>query len=219
MDYLLKSLSVLISYPGPDMRAVLPEVRAIVAGYPGLLALTDDLIAMDPLDAEERYVGLFDRSRQLSLNLFEHIHGESRDRGSAMVDLIDTYRAAGFDPVTSELPDHLPVLLEFLASQPAAEAQEVLAGAAHVLRALTERLKRRNSAYAAVPATLLQLAEAEGEALPDETDEDPDDLAALDAIWAESEVTFGPDPNAGCPAARDVLARMDVAKPQGETHA
>ena len=219
MDYLLKSLSVLISYPGPDMRAVLPEVRAIVAGYPGLLALTDDLIAMDPLDAEERYVGLFDRSRQLSLNLFEHIHGESRDRGSAMVDLIDTYRAAGFDPVTSELPDHLPVLLEFLASQPAAEAQEVLAGAAHVLRALTERLKRRNSAYAAVPATLLQLAEAEGEALPDEIDEDPDDLAALDAIWAESEVTFGPDPNAGCPAARDVLARMDVAKPQGETHA
>ena len=219
MDYLLKSLSVLISYPGPDMRAVLPEVRAIVAGYPGLLALTDNLIAMDPLDAEERYVGLFDRSRQLSLNLFEHIHGESRDRGSAMVDLIDTYRAAGFDPVTSELPDHLPVLLEFLASQPAAEAQEVLAGAAHVLRALTERLKRRNSAYAAVPATLLQLAEAEGEALPDEIDEDPDDLAALDAIWAESEVTFGPDPNAGCPAARDVLARMDVAKPQGETHA
>lgn len=219
MDYLLKSLSVLISYPGPDMRAVLPEVRAIVAGYPGLLALTDDLIGMDPLDAEERYVGLFDRSRQLSLNLFEHIHGESRDRGSAMVDLIDTYRAAGFDPVTSELPDHLPVLLEFLASQPAAEAQEVLAGAAHVLRALTERLKRRNSAYAAVPATLLQLAEVEGEALPDEIDEDPDDLAALDAIWAESEVTFGPDPNAGCPAARDVLARMDVAKPQGETHA
>ena len=219
MDYLLKSLSVLISYPGPDMRAVLPEVRKIVAGYPGLLALTDDLIAMDPLDAEERYVGLFDRSRQLSLNLFEHIHGESRDRGSAMVDLIETYRAAGFDPVTSELPDHLPVLLEFLASQPSAEAQEVLAGAAHVLRALTERLKRRNSAYAAVPATLLQLAEAEGEALPDETDEDPDDLAALDAIWAESEVTFGPDPNAGCPAARGVLARMDVAKPQGETHA
>ncbi|MCB2128294.1 MAG: nitrate reductase molybdenum cofactor assembly chaperone [Rhodobacteraceae bacterium] len=210
MDYLLKSLSVLMSYPGPAMRAALPEVRAIVAHQPALLALTDELIAMDPFDAEERYVGLFDRSRQLSLNLFEHIHGESRDRGSAMVDLIETYRAAGFDPVTSELPDHLPVLLEFLASRPAAEVKEVLAGAAHVLGALAERLTRRDSAYAAVPAFLLRLAGAEGGTLPDEVDENPDDLAALDAIWAETEVTFGPDPNAGCPAAREVLTRMDL---------
>ena len=222
-----KALSALLSYPTADLQAAIPEIRAVLhdEGLFGPRRLT----ALEPLlhwlaehdlyEVEETYVLLFDRARTLSLNLFEHIHGESRDRGSAMVDLIDTYRAAGFDPVTSELPDHLPVVLEFLASQPAAEAQEVLAGAAHVLRALTERLKRRNSAYAAVPATLLQLAEAEGEALPDEIDEDPDDLAALDAIWAESEVTFGPDPNAGCPAARDVLARMDVAKPQGETHA
>ncbi len=222
MDYLLKSLSLLISYPGPDMRAALPEIRAIVVDHPALLALADDLLAMEPLDAEERYVALFDRSRQLSLNLFEHIHGEGRDRGSAMVDLIDTYRAAGFDPATSELPDHLPVLLEFLALQPPGEAREVLAGAAPVLAALSERLARRQSHYAAVPAILLRLAEAQGEALAEEEDEDPDDLEALDRVWAESEVTFGPDPDAGCPAVRDVLARMDrpsAHSAQGENHA
>ena len=90
---------------------------------------------------------LFDRSRTLSLNLFEHVHGESRDRGGAMVSLIETYREGGFEPATTELPDHLPVLLEFLSTRPFAEAQETLADAAHILDALAARLVRRESGY------------------------------------------------------------------------
>jgi nitrate reductase delta subunit len=157
---------------------------------------------------------LFDRSRTLSLNLFEHVHGESRDRGGAMVSLIETYRAGGFEPATTELPDHLPVLLEFLATRPAAEAQEILADAAHIFAALQERLHRRESDYAAVFAALAQLSgvTADGEAvaeLLEQPEVDPDDLEALDEVWEESEVRFGPDPNAGCPQVRDMLARMD----------
>ena len=157
---------------------------------------------------------LFDRSRTLSLNLFEHVHGESRDRGGAMVSLIETYREGGFEPATTELPDHLPVLLEFLSTRPFAEAQETLADAAHIFDALVTRLVRRESGYGAAFAALSQLAGAQSDAdavagMLAEPDDDPTDLEALDAVWEETEVTFGPDPNAGCPQVRDMLALMD----------
>ena len=168
----------------------------------------------DLFDVQESYVMLFDRSRTLSLNLFEHVHGESRDRGGAMVSLIETYREGGFEPATTELPDHLPVLLEFLSTRPFAEAQETLADAAHILDALAARLVRRESGYAAAFAALSQLAgaQADTEAVAEmlaQPDDDPTDLTALDAVWEETEVTFGPDPNAGCPQVRDMLALMD----------
>ena len=160
---------------------------------------------------------LFDRSRTLSLNLFEHVHGESRERGGAMVDLLETYRAGGFEPMGPELPDHLPMLLEYLSTRPLAEARDMLADAVHILIALAERLERRGGspyapvfraleALAASPAVAELLAEITG--LPDD---DPEDLAALDAVWEEAAVTFGPDPNAGCPTGRDLLARMGPA--------
>ena len=180
-----------------------------------LRPLVEALAGGDLYDLQEVYVMLFDRSRTLSLNLFEHVHGESRDRGAAMVSLVETYRAAGFDPISSDLPDHLPVLLEFLATRPAPEAREMLADAAHIFATLAKRLDRRESVYAAVFAGLRQLsgtvADAETvAAMLDQPEDDPTDLAALDAVWAESEVTFGPDPNAGCPQVRDLLAGMDI---------
>ncbi len=131
-----------------------------------------------------------------------------------MVDLLETYRAGGFEPVGPELPDHLPMLLEFLATRPLAEARDMLGDAVHIFVALAERLERRGgSPYAPVFRALEALAAspavaellAEIVALPDD---DPEDLAALDAVWEEAAVTFGPDPNAGCPAGRDLLARM-----------
>lgn len=218
-----KALSALLSYPTAELRAAIPDIRAVLSDErilpPGWSAaigpLLDDLGARDLYDAEERYVLLFDRSRTLSLNLFEHVHGESRDRGGAMVDLLETYRAGGFDLTGPELPDHLPVLLEFLSTRPLAEACAILADAGHILVALAERLRRRDSTYAPVLGALAALAQArpaseEAQALLAEADEDPTDLAALDAAYAEAQVTFGPDPNAGCPATREMLARMDV---------
>jgi nitrate reductase delta subunit len=221
MDRTLKALSLTLSYPTAELQDAMPEIGAVLASDPrlpdatrlALQRLADDIGQGDLFDVQESYVMLFDRSRTLSLNLFEHVHGESRDRGGAMVSLIETYRAVGFEPATSELPDHLPVLLEFLSTRPFAEVQETLADAAHIFDALGTRLVRRGSGYDAAFAALSRLAgaRADAEALAGmlaEADDDPTDLAALDAVWEETEVTFGPDPNAGCPQARDMLAQM-----------
>jgi len=223
MDRTLKALSLLLTYPTRELQAAMPEIGGVLASDTRLTAamrrdlrpLVEDLRDRDIYDLEETFVLLFDRSRTLSLNLFEHVHGESRDRGGAMVSLVETYRAAGFDPNTSELPDHLPVLLEFLSTQPFGEVQDTLADAAHIFQALNARLVRRESPYGAVFATLLQLSGANADAeavaeLLDQPEVDPNDLEALDAVWEETEVTFGPDPNAGCPQVRDMLAQMDT---------
>ena len=227
MNRTLKALSLLLSYPTPALQAATGEIRAALAEDallpPGRIAalqpLLDALAAEDIYALQERYVTLFDRSRTLSLNLFEHVHGESRDRGGAMVSLIETYREGGFEPATTELPDHLPVLLEVLATRPTDEARETLADAAHIFTALEERLERRESAYGAVFAALLSQAgdPADDAALAELLaieDDDPSDLEALDAVWEETEVTFGPDPNGGCPQVRDMLSRMDQPQPR-----
>lgn len=222
-DRSLKALSLILSYPTRELQHAMPEIGAVLASDTrltaaarrGLRPLVEELAGRDIYDLQETFVMLFDRSRTLSLNLFEHVHGESRDRGGAMVSLVETYRAGGFDPVTSELPDHLPVLLEFLATRPASEVHETLADAAHIFEALTERLLRRESPYAAVFAGLVQLAggtantQAVAEMLA-QPDDDPTDLEALDEVWEESEVLFGSDPNAGCAQVRDILSRMDT---------
>lgn len=222
MDRTFKSLSVILSYPTKEFQGAISEISAVLMSDPRLTAanrralapLLTELEQDDIYDLQERYVGLFDRSRTLSLNLFEHVHGESRDRGSAMVSLVETYRDAGFDPVTVELPDHLPVLLEFLSTRPLAEAQDTLADAGHILEAIEQRLQGRDSTYAPIFASLLQLsgAKVDQEAVAElmkEPETDPEDLEALDRVWEESEVRFGPDPNAGCPQVRDMLAKMD----------
>ncbi|MBY8978012.1 nitrate reductase molybdenum cofactor assembly chaperone [Rhodobacteraceae bacterium NNCM2] len=222
-DRTLKALSLILSYPTRELQLAMPEIGGVLSAERRLTAtarralrpLLEALQTRDLYDLEEQYVTLFDRSRALSLNLFEHVHGESRDRGGAMVSLVETYRAAGFEPATSELPDHLPVLLEFLSTQPATEARETLADAAHIFEALQTRLARRESAYGAVFAALLQLAGGSADkAAVAELLEQPDieagDFDALDRVWEESEVRFGPDPNAGCPQMRDMLAQMDA---------
>ncbi len=222
MDRTLKSLSLLLSYPTRELQETVPEIEAALDAdrripartSKSLRPLLEELRSRDIYDLEERYVALFDRSRSLSLNLFEHVHGESRDRGGAMVSLLETYRAGGYEPATAELPDHLPMLLEYLSLRPAAEAREVLADAAHIVEALGNRLERRGSSYAAALDAVLRLAggranRAAVAELLGQPEADPDDLQALDEAWEEAEVRFGPDPNAGCPQARELLARMD----------
>ncbi len=201
----LKVLSALLTYPTAELQAATPEMKAALADeavlprdhLAAVVRLVDDLAERDLYDAQERYILLFDRTRSLSLHLFEHVHGESRDRGQAMVDLIALYQESGYSPVAAELPDFLPLFLEYAATRAPAEAIELIGQPATVLEALRERLVKRGSPYAAVPAALVALSrtrldEAALAALRAEPDPEPDDLEALDAVWESEAVTFGP---------------------------
>ena len=201
----LKVLSALLTYPTPELIAAVDELRAVLKAegvlprthLAAVTSLIDDLAGRDLFDAQERYILLFDRTRSLSLHLFEHVHGESRDRGQAMVDLIKLYEDGGYEPTAAELPDFLPLFLEYAATRAPVEAIALVGQPGHVLAALRERLAKRDSRYAAVFGALVALSKAKLDAaalaaLRAEPDPEPDDLEALDAAWEEEAVTFGP---------------------------
>jgi nitrate reductase delta subunit len=184
--------SALLSYPTAEMHEALGEFAGVIRKSSliparerdGLLELIASLGEGDSLDAEERYSELFDRGRALSLHLFEHLHGDSRDRGSAMVELKRLYAAAGFQLRGSELPDYLPVVLEYLSCRDFAEAREMLADCAKILRVIASALIARRSAYAAVLQALLVIAGEEpvdAEAVPPAKEQ----MDALDRDWQE----------------------------------
>jgi nitrate reductase delta subunit len=168
----LRALSALLSYPTEPLRQALPEIADAVGSSPlvstrergGIVTLIVELSGRDLLDSQERYVELFDGSRATSLNLFEHLYGDSRDRGDAMVDLKRIYERAGFGLATSELPDYLPVLLEYLSCRELTEARDMLSDCAHILKKIAQALIARDSAYAGVLQALIVLA---GEAAVD----------------------------------------------------
>lgn len=228
MKLTFKALSALLDYPTEDSYASLPEIRAIVACAfrpdaalgRDLVALVDELAADELLTIQERYTGLFDRGRSLSLHLFEHVHGDSRDRGPAMIDLLQLYRRHGFDSHPRELPDYLPLFVEFLSQIDLAEARGLLRDAAPILVLLQDRLTKRKNAYAAVPAALLAIAEATDAVAPAQVPgADDDSFAALDRAWEEAAVSFGPenDParaGSGCDKAASWVARINTPAPR-----
>lgn len=213
----LKALSRLLLYPEAALQDAAPHLaealtedgRLDAATRLGLIPLLRSLAGEDLYDLQEAYVSLFDRTRRLSLHLFEHVHGESRDRGQAMVDLAALYAQGGLAIDANELPDFLPLFLEFLATHPEAEAQGLLADVDHILATLEERLGERGSLYAAVLTAVRHLAGAEAVTAPNPTSEgeaddraaldlDALDLTALDKEWEETAVTFGPGDAASC---------------------
>ncbi|WP_114811514.1 nitrate reductase molybdenum cofactor assembly chaperone [Paraburkholderia kururiensis] len=193
----LRALARLLDYPDAAMRADLPDVREALhaqavlgaARLAALDALIDTLIARPGLESEAVYVDLFDRGRGTALHLFEHVHGDSRDRGPAMIDLIQTYEAAGMYLASNELPDHLTVLLEYASTQPPQSAVGLLGEVAHIVQTIFSALTKRESDYASVLGALLDLAgqPAQPVAVPAEP--------ALDESWSEPEA-FGACPSA-----------------------
>lgn len=197
----LKALSALLCYPTEELVEALPEIKTALAAESLLadsqLAAVKQLIQhfqqTELLELQENYVALFDRGRALSLHLFEHIHGESRARGQAMVDLLDMYQSHGFEMNAQELPDYIPLFLEFLSQRPQTEAFELLAETSAVLQALAERLEAKESPYYVLFDALLMLAGKERatkgqvEKTVTETDET---ILKMDEIWEEEAVTF-----------------------------
>ena len=231
----LRALAALLTYPTAELVAAAGEIRDVLdseavvprAARAALHRLIDDLATGDLYDLQERYGLLFDRTRSLSLHLFEHVHGESRDRGQAMVDLLKLYEENGYTPTARELPDYLPLFLEYASTREPRAALELVRQPANVLAALRERLVKRDSPYEAVMAALLALSRAKLDAATLETlraepDPEPDDLETLDAAWADQEVTFGPGGaagaaggSAGCPVDRMADRLRTAMQPSG----
>ena len=226
----LKVLSILLNYPTREVTTAVGELReaidreALLVGKPraALDPLLGALDEKDLYELQEDYVFLFDRTKSLSLHLFEHVHGEGRDRGQAMVDLKRVYEEAGFDFATNELPDFIPAYLEFLSTLGWDEARDYLLQPLHIFEALRKRLEDRETPYAALFAALEALAdgsvsaEAVAELLSVPT-EDPNDLEALDEAWEDAAVEFGAGAALAdaCPASRDMLNRMAVPPQDG----
>ncbi|MNO71074.1 Nitrate reductase molybdenum cofactor assembly chaperone NarJ [compost metagenome] len=206
----LRVLARLLDYPNAELQAASAEAIAILDAEDRLPAplrvqlaqWCRELASGELLDLEEAYVELFDRGRATSLLLFEHVHGESRDRGQAMVNLLAEYEAAGFQLDARELPDHLPLFLEYLSTRSDAEIGQWLGDIQHILALLTARLEERDTRYALVPRALLALigaTDAIDEQRSAVSTEAPDNTPqALDAVWEEEAVRFNAETDQDC---------------------
>lgn len=213
----LKAIGHLMNYPNQDTQAHVEELKQILLDSPllgfklkaRLSCWLSEYGDGDLMDLQEAYGGLFDRGRATSLLLFEHVHGESRDRGQAMVDLMALYQSHGFEIDTRELPDYIPMYLEYLSQRPREEAENGLLDVAHILALVGARLEDRESGYGLLFRSLLDLCQADltvDEFLQTAAKEERDDsLEALDKIWEEEAVKFGQDDDAAeCPSAGPV---------------
>lgn len=207
---LLKVIARLLDYPTAELQASHDALTAVVLEdthlprdrKQQLLSCIDRLCLGDLLDLQEEYVGTFDRGRATSLLLFEHVHGESRDRGQAMVDLMAQYEAAGLELDAKELPDYLPLFLEYLSLRPQEEVTGWLEDIHHILGLLAERLFQRESMYSVLMDSLLVLAGRQPDrrelariVAAEERDDTPE---ALDKVWEEEMVKFVDDQGSSC---------------------
>lgn len=192
-SYSMRALALLLSYPDEKTRlqmnaaidVLTEEANFTKSRLSELQAFVDYLQQMDPLEAESRYVETFDRGRSTCLNLFEHIHGDSRDRGPAMIDLVQTYAQSGLNLDPDELPDHLCVVLEFASTQIPEVAKSFLGEMSHILNAIFSGLIKRESPYAAVIAAVLELSGNKAQAVHIPVEE------PLDESWQEPKAFDG----------------------------
>ena len=200
---ILKAIGLLMEYPDEFLWQCKEEVLSMVRHDAPLL---DDFAAAmlnaPLLDKQAEWCEVFDRGRATSLLLFEHVHAESRDRGQAMVDLLAQYEKAGLVLDCRELPDHLPLYLEYLSILPEAEAREGLQNVAPILALLGGRLKQRDTPWYLLFDALLNLAgsplssDSVTKQVKQETRDDT--RQALDAVWEEEQVKFIEDNDTAC---------------------
>lgn len=196
-----KILSLLLSYPSNELQKFLVEVGAELKSEKLLRSekigeiekFTGHFSKMDLTDWQADYVQLFDYSRSASLHLFEHIKGDSKDRGQAMVDMLDFYKENGMQLSANELPDYIPAFLEFLSTLKIEKAAELLAEPVHIIQRIFLALEEKKNPYRHVFSAIVSLSGRQ----PDENatkaviqNEKPLDL---DAEYEDEPVEFGGD--------------------------
>ena len=145
-----KLLSILLMYPTTDyQQAIAEEIMPLLSEQnlvwrKKLAPFFNYLIETDLITLQENYVATFDRNPSQSLHMFEHLHGENRDRGSALVNLLQEYQKAGFEPQGYELPDYLPLFLEFLSLQDQETACNLLDEAVHVIHYIGQQIAKNS---------------------------------------------------------------------------
>ncbi|MDP3125815.1 MAG: nitrate reductase molybdenum cofactor assembly chaperone [Thiobacillus sp.] len=182
-----KVISILLTYPESDWLAALPELEEALAAEADfnseaktkLAPLFAQLQQTELIPLQENYVATFDRNPSHSLHLFEHIHGESRDRGSAMIDLLEEYWKHDFDASATELPDYVPLFLEFLSLLPSDEALVLLGDAVHVLATIGRKLDANGSPYATAFQLLETLSPVQAQELAEPPVRDMDEAMEL----------------------------------------
>ncbi|MCV6604873.1 MAG: nitrate reductase molybdenum cofactor assembly chaperone [Porticoccaceae bacterium] len=222
---ILKVISLLMNYPSAELQAGRDELNAAITAAKEipplsrqqLIALVNRLCGSDLMDAQEIYTSLFDRGRALSLLLFEHVHGESRDRGQAMVDLMSQYEDAGFEIDVKELPDYIPLYLEYLSTREDLDARVGLADVSEILAMVSARLQERDSDYhylfdalliiSGAQLSTVEMAELLETAKSEERDDTPE---AIDKLWEEEAVTFSNPADGG--ASCGLNKPLDVPK-------
>lgn len=222
----LKVIGFLLSYPEDPVSPVADEINQVLAQEswlsPSMRKAIGDFMAAqatsDLMDIQEDYVDLFDRTPSLSLHLFEHVHGDSRDRGQAMVELDGLYREIGLENMSEHTPDYLPMFLEYLSLLPVDKARDNLDSAIDVIAAIGERLKKRSSGYAVLFAALQEAASRK----PDQRklkaamavhDGGMMTQTEMDSAWEEQFALGDPSTQNGegtCPKVQDIVARMNA---------
>lgn len=215
-----KALGVLLTYPSAELQDHIPELKTLIveeamlpkATEKKLFAFMDKYAEADIYALQEQYVETFDRGRGHALHLFEHVHGESRDRGQAMVDLMGQYKAKGLAVDVHELPDYLPMFLEYLSLCDQREAQETLGEAVHIIAAISAKLKRKKIGYFRVFNAIKALTKAEineefVQGALAEDDARDDSLEALDQAWEEAPAFDGLGEAADCNTCPPTAAR------------
>lgn len=166
--HVFKLLSALLDYPADDLLAELRQ--EVAAAGPGgardfvlgldrgqhfdpeerlaIALFIESLLALDPTEAQARYVQTFDLTPEHSLHLTHHIFGEEKTRGPALIDLTEYLKSYGYGHDEKELPDYLPLILEFVSELEEDEAKVFLGDAAKVLKVLAANLEKAGSSYA-----------------------------------------------------------------------
>ena len=194
-----KILSILLSYPNEEVHDFLQEVvgtleeeNLLSNEYIAVLKnFTDTFIQTDLMSWQEQYVQLFDYNHAVSLHLFEHVHGDSKDRGPAMVDLMSFYGESGYDVTKGTLPDFIPAFLEYLSMQTPERASELLCEPLDIFGLILHKLKKRESNYQSIFEAIISLS-----------GQDPNDVMirkllekepnlSMDEAYEEVPVSFG----------------------------